>query len=218
MIFVVLSQFHRGCIDEWLFASHTTCPVDHQPILPPNTGRFRRTLHQPGQGSAGRGRVVGSLVRVRPQRGVIGRSHGRHQSSQDLNFGVEGQRIVNEDSGITQPMVRHCDTLGATPTNSRTGANMNSILKSTAIGRPRLLQPHPPMEPHVSLEPIPSLMAGGQKSYLGLGAVSQKSAPIGRLRKGCIAPRGGDNWRNKVWWQREGRESGHVWEKWRGRH
>ena len=162
--------------------------------------RSRHAPNQSGQGTARRGRAAGSLARVRPRRGLVDRSHDQHQSPPDLNFAVWGQRIVNEDSteeGGVHPMkMKHCRTLDATPTNSLTGANINSLL---TIGRPCPLPPHPPMEPHISLGPVPSLMSGGQRSYLGLGVINQKTAPIGRLRKGCIGPGGGANRRNKVW-------------------
>ena len=155
-------------------------------------------------------RGVRPLVRVKPNRGAIGKS----QSPSDVCFGVWGRGIQSDASvgnirsACLNSKVKHCRTLGATPTYSLSSVNR---LPSAAISRPHLSKPYspsqeprplqahpPPQEPH-SLQTHPSLLLnqrlfGGQRSCLSqqdvIGVAKQRAAPIGRLRKGYIAPLG----------------------------
>lgn len=92
-------QFHRGCIDEWLHAGHTSCPVDGKAVLQTHprhraNGNGRHAVQQVKDGppSSGRRRVIAPLTRARP----AGGSH----DPEDVEFTVSGQGI-REGGGAT---------------------------------------------------------------------------------------------------------------------
>lgn len=190
-------QFHRTCIDEWLFSAHTTCPVDERPICAPPSQTRRTNRQAPNLPTSGQRRVVGSLMRARPLRGVAALSRD-HQSPQDVQFGVWGQRIQNEAASkrqATPPRLKQCHvstTMDTIPTYPLTGGSINPLLTNinpslTSTTLPPLQEPRPSLCDN-SRQQFRGQRSLGKDLLYGMGVASQNiSPPIGRLRKGCIA-------------------------------